>query len=600
MPVEVVPGAGSMPRRARHLIPAQLPRRGEVIAACALIVLLAHLLFAQLTLILAVVFAAVSKASRWRRWWLAVPAAAGLAWTVAVGPHAAIAGYTAGSDQVLGYLSGGHPISRLLQPHGALAGAGSWLPRQFPLALMLGAGEAALIGWLDWVHTDEWAVPPPRPGALAALRNAVHRRAIGAGALITRDGLALGVAPATGARVELGWAEAAGGVLVTGAVAEIVTMSGFQLVHAALRRRKPVIVVDMAGDAAVARALTAVCAATGTPLRVFGSDEGYYDPFRMAGPARRLAMTLALLGAPSAEGGVRTCLRAAFELMDAVPADPRTRVLDDVTHLLNPAALQARLRLVAADSPRRAELADLVQASVRTAQADPGPLMSAAGQLADWRRPLAGDGAAEAGVDLARAVRERSAALLRADTAGLVRLVSADLAALDEDLRRIGVDGDGLVWLHGWDPQSAETLGGLVAGGEAAGLPVLVSSISPAAADLAGMMNAVLIHRVDDGAAAGSLAARTGTRMIPQASTASSAGAANAASAASSVGAASLAGVAEAAAGGPDLIPGPAVPAQSLLSLAPGRFVLAVSSPRHRLVDCGQIVPARLPSGAWG
>jgi len=46
-----------MPRRARHLIPTQLPRRGEVVAAFAVLVLLAHLLFAQLTFVLTVVFA---------------------------------------------------------------------------------------------------------------------------------------------------------------------------------------------------------------------------------------------------------------------------------------------------------------------------------------------------------------------------------------------------------------------------------------------------------------------------------------------------------------------------------------------------------------
>ncbi|MFY9654929.1 MAG: hypothetical protein WAK38_33680, partial [Trebonia sp.] len=92
MSAEVVPGAGAMPRRARHLIPTQLPRRGEVVAAFAVLVLLAHLLFAQLTFVLAVVFAAVSKTTRWRLWWLAVPAAAGLGWTLAIGPRAAAAG----------------------------------------------------------------------------------------------------------------------------------------------------------------------------------------------------------------------------------------------------------------------------------------------------------------------------------------------------------------------------------------------------------------------------------------------------------------------------------------------------------------------------
>ncbi len=561
-----------MPRRARHLIPMQLPRRGEVIAACAVGVLLAHVLFAQLTLVLAIVFAGVSKASRWRSLWLAAPAAAGLAATVAVGPRAAVAGFTAGPNQILAYLAGGHPLSRLMAPDGAFAGAGGWLPRQLPLALMVAAAEAALVGWIDWMHTDEWAVPPPRPGAFAAVRSAVNSRAIRAGALVTRDGLALGVAPATGAKVELAWADAAGGVLVTGAAAEIVTITSFQLAHAALRRRKPVIVVDATQDAVVARALAAVCAQIGTTLRVSDGAEGYYEPLRHASPARRLAMTMALLGERKGDGAA-TYLRAVFELMDVVPADSRTPVLDDVRHLLNPLALQARLRLVPADSPRRAALADLVLASVQLAQEDPRPLTSAARQLAGSRRHPP-DGAAEGWVDLARAVRERSAAFLRADSAGLARLICADLAALGEDLRRIGVDGDGLVWLHGWDPQSAPALGELVTAGAAAGLPVLVSSISPGAADLAGMMNAVLIHRVDDGAAAASLAARTGTRMVPGAPGA------------------------PAAAGSQELIPRPAVAAQALLSLAPGRFVLAVSAPRNRLVHPGQLVPARLPRAA--
>lgn len=579
-----------MPRRARHLIPTQLPRRGEVIAACALVLLLAHLLFAQVSLILAIVFAGVSKASRWRVWWLAAPAAAGLAWVAAIGPRTAVAGFTAGPDQILAYLGGGHPLSRLPDSRGAFAGAASWLPRQLPLALIVAAAEAALVGWLDWVHTDEWAVPPPRPGALAAARSALHRRAIHSGALVTRAGLALGVASASGARVELSWAEVVGGVLVTGAAAETVTITSFQLVHAALRRRKPVITVDMTADAAVARALTAVCAAVGTPLRVSGGAEGCYEPFRQAGPARRLAMTLALLGADEsstpgasavpATDGVRTYLRAVFELMDAVPADSRTPVLADVEHLLNPLALQARFRLVPTDSPCRAVLTDLVQASVRIAQADPQPLLSAARQLAGSPRPSAGHGAAEGDVDLARAVRERSAALLRVDTAGVARLVCADLAALGADLRRIGIDGDGLIWLHGWDvrdPSFAQPLAALVTGGAAAGLPVLVSSISPAAADLAGMMNAVLIHRVEDGAAAASLAARTGIRMLP--------------------GAPGPPAAADGTAGRPELIPRPAVPAQALMTLPQGRFVLAVNSPRYRLVHPGQLVPARLPRG---
>lgn len=575
MPAEVVPGAGPMPRRARHLIPTQLPRRGEVIAACAVLVLLAHLLFAQLTLVLAATFDIVSKASRWRRWWLLIPAAGGLAWTLAVGPRVAGSGFVAGPAQILSYLGGG-PLDRLWQPRGAFAGAGSWLPRQLPLALVAGAAEAAVASWLAWMHTDEWAVPSPRPGALAAIRRALNRRAIHAGGVLTRGGCVLGVAPETGARVVLGWREAAGGVLVTGASANIAAITSFQVVHAALRRRKPVIVVDLTSDPAVAQAMAAACEATATPLWVPGTADGYYEPFRHAGQSRRLAMTLAALGigeqADPSAASVRRYLRAAFDLMDAVPGDPRTPVIDDVLHLLNPRALQARFGLVPAAGPRRGQLAELVRASVHEANADPRAIQAIAGQLAALRQAAGGpaaNGAAAGAFDLMRVVRERSAVLFGADAAGLARLVSADIAAVCEDLRRIGVDGDGLVWLHGLGPLDAGTLAGLVADGAAAGLPLLITATSPPAAEIATIVNAVVIHGLTDGAAAASLAARTGTRMAPAAS-------------------ADL----------PELVPGPAVPAQAMLSLAPAQFVLTVSSPAYRLVRLGQLVPARPPSGA--
>jgi hypothetical protein len=46
------------------------------------------------------------------------------------------------------------------------------------------------------------------------------------------------------------------------------------------------------------------------------------------------------------------------------------------------------------------------------------------------------------------------------------------------------------------------------------------------------------------------------------------------------------------------LVPAPAVPARTLLSLGPAEFVLTVRSPRYRLVKLGRAVPARLPRGA--
>jgi hypothetical protein len=568
-----------MPRRARHLIPTQLPRRGEVVAAFAVLVLVAHLLLAQLTFLLAVVFTAVSKTTRWRLWWLAVPAAAGLAWTLTVGPRAAAAGFTAGPAQILAYLGGGHPLDRLLHPRGAFAGAGDWLPRQFPLALIAAAAEAALVGWLAWVHTDEWAVRPPRPGALAAVRGALARRTTSAGVVVTRDGCVLGVAPASGARVVLDWPEIAGGVLVTGADARTLAISSLQVAHAALRRRKPLIALDLTGDGALAGVLGAACAATGTPLW------------------------------------------AAVEAADG-------RWL---------------------------------------------------GQPPDETL-------------LIRVVRERSAALLSLRTDDVAAQVCAGILALGEDVRRIGADGDGLVWLYGYEPAPGSPLGGtvasLVAGGAAAGLPVLVTTTSArAVADLAGRVSVVLIHRLADPAAADILAARTGTRLVPagfssregattvppaavmrqaatfQPAAAVQPGAATYPGAAMSpatgtqtaavmppaavmpsAGAMGQAGffppppaawpgavvqpgvvvlpngamqpvagsqpamgiqyvgpvpqAAAAALPAAGFVPAPAVSARTLLSLGPAEFVLTVHSPRYRLVKLARAVPARLPRGA--
>jgi hypothetical protein len=578
MSAEVVPGAGSTPRRARHLIPTQLPHRGEVVAAFAVLVLMAHLLLAQLTFVLAVVFIAVSKTTRWRLWWLAIPAAAGLAWTLTIGPRAAAAGFTAGPAQILAYLGGGHPLDRLSHPRGAFAGAGDWLPRQFPLALIAAAAEAALAGWLAWMHTDEWAVRPPRPGALAAVRGALARRTTSAGVVLTRDGCVLGVAPGSGARVVLGWPEIAGGVLVTGADARTLAVSSLQVAHAALRRRKPLIALDLTGEGALAGVLGAACAATGTPLW------------------------------------------AAVEAEDG-------RWL---------------------------------------------------GQAPD--EPL-----------LARVIRERSAALLSLRTQDVAAQVCAGILALDQDVRRIGADGDGLVWLYGYEPAPDGALAGLagslVAGGTAAGLPVLVTTTSPrAVTELAGLVSVLLVHRLADPVAADILAARTGTKLVPAGwvsrewATAVPPAAVTGQAAAFHPGAAispaagtqiaavtapaavipsaaamghagylpppaaawpgavtqpgaamwpaaavqpgmavpsdgtmqAIAGIqpavsvshvgagpqaASAALPAAGLVPVPAVPARALLSLGPAEFVLAVNSPRYRLVKLARAVPARLPRG---
>src|SRR6202021_1795598 len=244
--------AEQMPRRARYLVPKGVPRRGEFLAAFLVVAVLAHVLFAQLTIVLAAVFVLTTRLTRWRLSWLLVPVVTGAAWTLAAGPRAAAAGFAAGPAQVAAYLgASGQQLDHVLHFTGAFTGIGSWLPRQLPLAIVTGAAEAAIIGWLSWLHTDETSMRPARPGLLVAIRRAAIRRAIQAGGVVTRDGSCLGVAAGSGSRITLSWPEAAGGVSVCGSAEQDVLSTSFQLVHAAVPPRPPGGAVELTGDQAL-------------------------------------------------------------------------------------------------------------------------------------------------------------------------------------------------------------------------------------------------------------------------------------------------------------------------------------------------------------
>ncbi len=594
-----------MPRRARYLVPRGLPRRDEILAVCVVLAILAHLLFAQLTIILAAVFYLIAKLTRWRLSWLTVPAAAGLAWTAAAGPRVAAAGYAAGPAQIADYLgAGGHQAAHLLHFAAAFTGIGAWLPRQFPLAILVGAAEAALAGWLSWLHTDEWNLPPTRPGLIVAARRAATVRAIRAGGVVTRDGSCLGVAAGSGARVTLSWAEAAGGISVCGSAGQDVLTTSFQLIHAAVRRRKPVLAVDLTSDPGLPGRLAAVCAAAGAPLQVFGAARDHragpadswarsacYEPFRHGDPGRRAALITAMLSwdGPGRQYR-RSCvayLEDVFELLDAAPGDPRVPVLDDVIHLLNPVALRARMEYVPAVYPRRNVLAERTRVSMSLITAEPATTAELARQLRElrasafgrWLRPSAEGPAAE--IDLSRAVAERAVVLFRLggpvpgsraeSSAMLTRLVCQDLLAAGAALDGIGVDGDGIVWLAECGSLPRHSVTDMIARGQATGLPVLAATTSaPIAADLADLVNVVVAHRMDDAAAARRLSA--------------------------------VAGAAGPAAPGRPPDPdeaanpgtGPATDMSDLSALRDGEFLLTVKDPR-RFVPRGLLVRARVP-----
>jgi hypothetical protein len=571
-----------MPRRARYLVPRGLPRRDEILAVCLVFAVLAHLLFAQLTLVLAVVFYLITRVTRWRLSWLAIPAAAGLAWTVAIGPRAAVAGFTAGPAQIADYLSaGGHQADHVLHFTAAFSGIGTWLPRQLPLALVAGAAEAALVGWLSWLHTDEWLLPPARPGLIVAARRAATVRAIRAGGVVTRDGGCLGVEPGSGARVTLSWAEAAGSVSVCGSAGEDVRTTGFQLIHAAVRRRKPVLAVDHTSDPGLPGRLAAVCAAAGAPLLVFSAQDGAaagpaacYEPFRHGDPGRRAALITGMLSwdGPGRQYR-RTCvayLEDVFELLDAAPGDPRVPVLDDVIHLLNPVAMRARMDYVPAVYPRREVLAERTRVSTSLVSAEPVAIAELGRQLRElraspfgrWLRPSADGPAAE--IDLGRAVTERAVVLFRlggpapaASSAMLTRLVGQDLLATGAALGGIGVDGDGIIWLTECGSLPRQQVTEMIARGRGTGLPVLADTTSAqVAAELADLVNVVVAHRMDDAALARRLAAAGAAGGPP----------------------------------GPGSLPEPAT--AGLPALRDGEFLLAVKNPR-RFVPRGTLVRAR-------
>ena len=574
-----------MPRRARYLVPRGLPRRDEILAICVVLAILVHVLFAQLTILIAAVLYLITKVTRWRLSWLMAPAAVGLAWTLAVGPRAAAAGFAAGPARIADYLgASGHQADHLLHFTAAFTGIGSWLPRQLPLALLAGTAEAALAGWLSWLHTDERDLSPARPGLIVAARRAATVRAIRAGGVVTRDGGCLGVAAGSGTRVSLSWAEAAGGIAVCGSSGPDVLATGFQLIHAAVRRRKPVLAVDHTADPGLTGKLAAICAAADAPLLVFGeggaAGEGAigawaqaacYEPFRHGAPGHRAALITAMLSwdGPGRQYR-RSCvsyLEDIFELLDAAPGDPRVPVLDDVIHLLNPVAMRARMDYVPAVYSRRDVLAERIRVSTSLINAEPATIAELGRQLRElrassfgrWLRPPPGPRAAGPAeeIDLSRAVAERAVVLFRLggpdpapgaeSSAMLTRLVCQDLLAAGAALNGIGVDGDGIIWLTESGSLPRQPVTEMIARGRGTGLPVLAATTSAqVAADLADMVNVVVAHRMDETAA------------------------------------------------NPGPGTGIAVDTADLSALRDGEFLLAVKNPR-RLVPRGLLVRARVP-----
>jgi hypothetical protein len=294
--------------------PARSFRRGELAAGLATAALLSQLIFAPVTLLLTAVLVAVGRASRWRPHWAAVPALASLIWLSAVGVTGAVAGWRDASERLAGYL-----LSAAVHPdrlaHAAAAGAGAWLPRQLPLALLAATGEASIVLWLGWWRRGwQW-----RPGLLAMLHSRVTATALAAGHTVTRDGCALGLIATTGRLAGFSWAEAAHGVLLAGPDGPELEQLGLAATCAALRRRKTVLVVDAGASGAGAR-VAELARSLGLPAaRVSASA----DRRRVAGWAD---MTSGVIG--------RAMRSRAVVLISAPHAEAARCVIDDLAAVL--------------------------------------------------------------------------------------------------------------------------------------------------------------------------------------------------------------------------------------------------------------------------
>lgn len=467
--------------------------------------LLAHLLLAQLTLLLAVALDLAGRAARWRPLWLAGPAAAGLIWVLAIGPGRALAGLTAGPHQVLGYLAGaaGRP-ARVLHPARAFAGLARWLPRQLPFALILAPAEATAAWWRRGRRAGAQGLPPPRPGLIVAVRRQVTVARVRSGGVVSRDGACLGADRGTGRPAGISWRAAEGGVLVTGPAPEGVSAASFQFVHAAIRRRKPVLVVDLRGLAGLPGALAAICADAGAPLHVFGpAGPGCYEPWRGGGPARKAALVMGMidwgpvgdgrpadgLAADQARRMCGTCLNDLFAVAAAAPGDPRVPALDEVAALLSPDALRARMRQVPPYHPRRGPLGERARVCASLLEADPATAAFLAGELAGLRASALGrwlrPGGPEPVLSLSAVVRERAVAFFPLDQPRhgrsarvIANLVALDITAVFAESRRLGVAGDGLAWFGDADAITGPALAGLISTGSQAGLATVASTVA--------------------------------------------------------------------------------------------------------------------------
>lgn len=242
--------------------------------------------------------------------------------------------------------------------------AGRWLLGQIPLALLIGGLLAWWLGWLRWLHTDEWMIPEPRKGMLARLRQRRITVSITAGRLVsTPDAAVMGVDNKTGGRLDLYDDERRGHVLVVGANGSGKSTTVFKIFEADLDRGRPVFFTDLKGlpqDRLLIQAATEIYR---VPCVTFTLDGGsWWDPFRpqhragrnwwdlarIADRGERSNLLLAMhnFGNGPASDYYRTAakefLDLALDVIDATPQMPYESTLETLLELAEMNTLTSR------------------------------------------------------------------------------------------------------------------------------------------------------------------------------------------------------------------------------------------------------------------
>ncbi len=252
--------AGIAERRTRRLPAdgfrpaAALLGLRELAAGVAALGVAAQFALAPIMLLVAAVLTLTGCVSRWRPHWLLLPAVAGACWLAAVRVAVAAAALDAGTGGLISaeLALASHP-GRLRHLTAALAGAGWWLPRELPLALLGGTAEAAIVLWLGW----RYAPPTWRPGGIAMVRRRAAEAALAASHTVMAGGCAIGVNPSSGRLAGFSWAEAERGVLLAGLDEWQLCQVGLAVACAAMRLRKTVIVIESSASPAGQVALLA-------------------------------------------------------------------------------------------------------------------------------------------------------------------------------------------------------------------------------------------------------------------------------------------------------------------------------------------------------